>query len=180
MVRFRRYLTAGTPARPEGLRRLVRGHDAGGSLVEFALSIGLVFAMLFGVIQFSFALYSYHFVNEVARDLSRYALVRGSACVTMPNCGFTDSGATLQAYAQQTYQYPGINMSQVTVTSTWSKPATTSEVNTVWNACASGTGCNAPGDMIAVTVTYPFPLSIPFWKSTTLNVTTTSRMVISQ
>jgi hypothetical protein len=30
-----------------------------------------------------------------------------------------------------------------------------------------------------VTVTYPFPLSIPFWRSTIVNISSTSQMVIS-
>jgi len=139
--------------------------------------------MLFAVIEFSFALYSYHFVNEVARNLSRYAMVRGSSCSsssTMPNCGFTDSGATLQTYARATFVYPGVNSGQLNVTSTWYKPVPANGLNPTWTVCGSGTGCNAPGDMIQVTVTYPFFLSIPFWNSTTLNVSTSSRMVISQ
>jgi hypothetical protein len=34
--------------------------------------------------------------------------------------------------------------------------------------------------MVRVSVTYGYPLSIPVWKSTTLNIGSTSSMVISQ
>jgi Flp pilus assembly protein TadG len=168
------------------VRRLLKS-DSGGTLVEFALSASLVIAMLFAVIEFSFALYSYHFVNEVARNLSRYAMVRGSSSLaTMPNHGFTDSGATLTQYARSTFQYPGVNVGQLTVTTTWFTPIYTyNSANqrnelTGWTQCASGAGCNAPGDAILVTATYPFLLSIPFYPNRTLNVVANSRMVISQ
>ena len=159
--------------------------ESGSALVEFALAASIIFALFFGIIQFGFALYTYQFVNEVARELTRYAIVRGSSCAlssSMPNCGFTDSGSgsTLQAYGQ-TYTYPGIDVSQVTVTTTWYTPVHNSDTTLKsWSACASGSGCNAPGDLVQVTVTYPFLLNIPFVPSTTLGVTSTSSMVISQ
>jgi hypothetical protein len=163
------------------VRRLLKC-DSGGTLVEFALSASLVIAMLFAVIEFSFALYSYHFVNEVARNLSRYAMVRGSSSfAVVPNHGFTDSGATLTQYARTTFQYPGVNVGQLTVTTTWFKPIYSASGHlTGWTQCASGAGCNAPGDAILVTATYPFLLSIPFYPNRTLNVVANSRMVISQ
>jgi Flp pilus assembly protein TadG len=154
--------------------------ESGAVLVEFAISVSVVLALLFGVIQMSYALYSYQYVNELARELNRYAIVRGSSCAAMPDCGFTDSDTTLQTYARNNFGYPGIDPSQITVTSTWYAPSTTSETNPTWLVCDSGSGCNAPGDMIQVTVEYPFLLSIPFWQATTLKVRSTSAMVISQ
>jgi Flp pilus assembly protein TadG len=154
--------------------------ETGSALVEFALSAGLILCLFFAVIEFGYALYSYQFVTEVTRELTRYAIVRGSSCgFGMPGCGFADSTA-LQTYAQSTYNYPGFDLSQLTVTATWYAPSTISEQNPTWNACASSVNCNGPGHMIQVTVQYPFLLSIPFWKATTLNVTSTSTMVISQ
>ena len=80
--------------------RVLRRDESGSALVEFALSAVLLIIMLFGIIEFGFALYSYQFVNEVAREMSRYAIVRGSQCTAMPNCGYTDSDTTAQAYAR--------------------------------------------------------------------------------
>ena len=158
--------------------------ESGNALVEFALSAGIIFALFFGVIQFGYALYTYQFVNEVAREMTRYAIVRGSACSassTMPNCGFRDSGATLQAYVQSAYAYPGINMSNVTVATTWYSPVLNSDGTVAsFSVCGTGSGCNVPGNMVKVTVSYPFLLSIPFVPSQTLGVTSNSSMVISQ
>jgi Flp pilus assembly protein TadG len=160
-------------------RRL--GGECGSALVEMAISAALIFALFFGIIEFGFALYAYQYVDEAARGLTRYAIVNGSSCTAMPNCGFTDSGATLQTYARTNYTYPGLDLTKVTVTNTWYSPVLNTD-GTVksWSACASGTGCNKPGDLIKVTVSYPYLLSIPFWRQTTLNVSSTSSMVISQ
>ncbi len=158
---------------------LVAHRESGSAIVEFALSAGLVLALMFGVIEFGYALYSYQYVNELARDLSRFAIVRGSSCgYGMPGCNFGTSSA-LQAYVYN-YNYPGLNANQVTVTATWYSPSTISAGNPTWTACASSVGCSGPGDMVQVKVQYPFLLSIPFWKATTLSVTSTSTMVISQ
>lgn len=127
--------------------RGLRG-ELGSALVGFALAASIIFALCFGIIQFGFALYTYQFVNEVARELTRYAIVRGSSCAlssSMLNCGFTDSGSgsTLQAYGQ-TYTYPGIDVTQVTVKTNWSSPVRNADQTlSSWSACASGSGCNA-------------------------------------
>jgi len=155
--------------------------ESGSALVEFALSIGLMITLFFGIIEFGFALYSYQFVNETARDLTRYAIVRGSSCLSMPNCGFTDGSATLQSYARSGYRYPGLDSSKVTVTNTWYSPVLDSSGRAIsWSACASGTGCNKPGYLIKITVNYPFVLNIPFVPQRTLGVSSSSSMVISQ
>lgn len=159
-----------------------RGSESGNTLVEFALSATVIFALFFGIIQFGYALYTYQFVNEMAREMTRYAIVRGSACSSsssMPNCGFNDDGATLQAYVRSAYKYPGINSNQVTVTSAWYAPVLNSD-KTVNGFTLCVSGCNAPGDVVKVTVSYPFLLSIPFWRSRTLQVSSSSVMVISQ
>jgi Flp pilus assembly protein TadG len=154
-------------------------NEEGATLVETAISFSIVLAVFFGVVEVSYSLYSSHFVGEAAREAARYAMVRGSACVGMPDCGFTDANTTLLAYVK-TLGYPGIDGTKLTVTSSWYVPATTGTLNPAWNVCASGSGCNAPGDMVKVTVQYPFVLSIPYWKSTTLNFTSSSQLVISE
>lgn len=176
MLGFAKYF--GRKAR-ETRSRLGILYEEGATLVETAISFAISLAVFFGVIQVSYSLYSSHFVGEAAREAARYAMVRGSSCVGMPDCGFTDANTTLLAYVK-TLGYPGIDGTKLTVTSTWYVPATTGTPNPTWNVCASGSGCNAPGDMVKVTVRYPFVLSIPFWKSTTLNFTSSSQLVISQ
>lgn len=160
-------------------------NEQGAALIELAVSLSVFLSVWIGTFFTILALYSYLFVSDAAREASRYAMVRGSQCNTntplVTNCG-TATGVTqaeLQTWVQS-LGYPGLNKNKLTVTVDWltatssGSPATTS-----WIAC-TGSGCNVPGNMVQVVVSYAFPLSIPFWRATTLNVSSTSDMVISQ
>jgi Flp pilus assembly protein TadG len=166
----------------KGLRRRCRKplrDEVGAALVEVAVSSSLILGLFIAGIQFGYALYAYQFVNGTARELTRYAIVHGSQCSGgMPNCGFTTS-STLQTFARATYTYPGFDMTKLSVTAAWFAPSSYAAPNPSWSACTA-TGCNVPGNLVKVTVQYPFMLSIPFWQATTLNVTSSSSMVISQ
>jgi Flp pilus assembly protein TadG len=134
--------------------------EEGATLVEFGICSSVLFMTVFGILGLSFALYSYNFVAEAARDASRYAMVRGSSCIGFSDCNI--NSAKLQTYVQN-LSYPGINPVNLTVTASW----------------PSG---NAPGDTVSVTVGYQFPLNIPFWPKTgsILQMASTSEMTISQ
>ncbi len=54
--------------------------ERGTSTIEFALGASLLFMTVVGIIAMLFALYSYNVVSESAREGTRYAIVRGSAC----------------------------------------------------------------------------------------------------
>jgi Flp pilus assembly protein TadG len=140
--------------------RLLKGEE-GSSLVEFAVSSAVLFMCLFGIFGLCGALYSYNFVADAAHEATRYAIVRGSDCSGLTNCNLSTSGP-LQTYVRS-LGYPGINPNNLTVAATWP-------------------GGNAPGNTVSVTVTYTYPLNIPFWKQsgTILHLTNTSAMTISQ
>jgi Flp pilus assembly protein TadG len=154
-------------------------NEEGAALVEMALSSAMFLCILFSVFFVVLALYSFHFVADAAREASRYASVRGSQCSTntpsLPNCNISTS-APLQAWVRG-LNYP--DASRLNVNATWLRATSTGTPGTMtWTACPPP--CNAPGNMITVNVTYAYPLSIPFWKSTTINIGSTSSMVISQ
>lgn len=150
--------------------RAVRA-DAGATMVEFAISSIILFTLVFGVMAICLALYSYNVTAEVAREATRYAIVRGSACSssTFSDCNVTS--AQIQSYVQN-IGFPGINPQSLTATATWP--------TTGVNCTPSVTPCNNPGNLVNVTVNYTFPLVIPFVPSTTLTMSNTSQMVISQ
>jgi hypothetical protein len=161
--------------------------------------------MLFAIFQFSYALYVYNFVSYAARQASRYAAVRGVNSCTIaspqlfPDCNLGPSGgsnpttasgsASLQAYIQN-MAFTGLNPNNITVTATWWSATTTDPGNgsfstTDWNtqcttADALNNACNTPGDAVQVTVVYAFPLNIPFWKNQTLNLGSTSKLIINE
>ena len=64
-----------------GTARLRGQHDErGATILEFAFVMVLTFVLIFAIIDFARALYSYHFISEAAREATRYAAVRGTAC----------------------------------------------------------------------------------------------------
>jgi len=56
--------------------RLAR-EEHGAELVEFALAASLLALILFGMLQWMFAMYAYHFTNYAAEQGTRFAMVRG-------------------------------------------------------------------------------------------------------
>lgn len=146
--------------------------DCGNATVEFAISASVLLMLVFGIIEMSYALYAYNYVSDAARVATRYAVVRGSGCTGMPDCGIT--GAELQTYVQG-IAYPGIKSGSLTVSTTWLSASLSQP--TTWTAC--GGQCDAPGNAVEIQVTYAFPLFLPFWRSTSLSLSSTSQMVIS-
>jgi Flp pilus assembly protein TadG len=138
--------------------------EEGSTLVEFSLSSAILFMSLFGIFGLCGALYSYNFVSDAAHDATRYAIVRGSACTGLTNCGVTS--AQIQTYVRG-LGYPGIIPSNLTASATWT---------------GSNSPSNAPGNTVTVTVTYTYPLRVPFWKAsgTILHLTSTSQMTVAQ
>jgi Flp pilus assembly protein TadG len=137
--------------------------EAGSSIVEFALASIILFTLIFGVIAICTALYTYNVLAEVTREATRYAIVRGSACHFPKGASCPATAADIQTHVQSN-NYPGIDPTSLLV------PAS----NVVW------TPNNNPGSTVKVTVTYQFPLNIPFVSSQTLSMSSTSQMLISQ
>ncbi len=154
------------------LRRRSLVDDSGAALIEFAVSAAVLFMMLLGIIQVCYALYVYSYVSDAARVATRYAIVRGSNCTGMPDCNATST--QIQSYLRN-IPYPGMSANNLTATATWLSVSTTPP--TTWTAC--GTPCKSPGNAVQVQVTYQFPLNIPYWKNATVNISSTSQMVIS-
>jgi Flp pilus assembly protein TadG len=146
-----------------------RGED-GAAVMEMALTMIVLLTILFGLFETSLALYTFHYVSDAAREGSRYAIVHGSTCaVSGVSC--TKTSAQIQTYVQN-LGYPGIQASNMTVTTTYSAyPA---------GGTCFAVGCNGPGDLATVTAKYAFTLTIPFIPRQSLNLTSTSSMVISQ
>lgn len=141
----------------------------GAAMVEFALSALILLSLVFGVMIICTALYTYNAISEIAREGSRYAIVRGSACNSFSDCNVTS--AQVQSYMRN-IGFPGINPANLTATASWP--------TTGISCTPSVSPCNNPGNLVAVTVNYQFGLNLPFVSSQTLSMTSTSEMVISQ
>ncbi|MEA2787107.1 MAG: hypothetical protein QOF71_3211 [Candidatus Eremiobacteraeota bacterium] len=132
-------------------------------LVEFAIASTIALTMIFGIVDFGRALYTYHLVSNAARAGSRYAIVRGAAC-SVTGCPATSD--QIQTYVRGLA--PGIDPASLTVATAWPGAATCYGV-------ANGQGCP-----VTVTVTYPFKFIVPLLPHFTMSMSSASTMVISQ
>ena len=160
-------------------------NDAGGTIVEMAISSLILFSMVFAVFEVTMACYTYNAVSEAARESARWGMVRGSKCSTytinQDHCGATSDD--IQNYAKSSTK---INWSQCTsgnpcVVATWLKgnTITGASTSTTWATCAGGCA-HDPGNLLVVTITYPYALTFPMVKTFNINLTSTSQVVVSQ
>jgi hypothetical protein len=105
---------------------------------------------------------------------------------TFPNCDLKPSTASnLQTWVQS-QAFTGLNAGNITVNTSWWSASVGAGPNaystTTWNTQCTGAPsppCNTPTNAVQVTVTYAFPLNIPFWQQKTLSLSSTSRMIIN-
>ncbi len=156
-------------------------------LPQFPIST-LLPVLIFAVIEASMTVYSFHFVANAAHEATRYAIVRGASWSTScDGTGTAGSGygtSMCQASTADVANYvanrnfPGINITAADVCVQYSAtvPASSSET------CSNGSGStnNAPGDIVQVTVSYPFTINIPFLPALTVPMSSTSQMAIAQ
>ena len=142
-----------------------RHGQRGSSLPETAIVLGVMLMILFGIIDFSRAMYTYSFVADLAREGARWAIVRGSQCTALDHCNAQSSD--VQTYVQNLSE--GLTTaSGTTATAQWPS----------LGACAPAP--KAPGCLVTVTVTYNFHFIAPFVSKAILPMSSTSQMVISQ
>jgi hypothetical protein len=134
------------------------------------------------MIDFSRAIYAYHFISNQARDATRYASVRGALCGPPPlgdnSCLASNSasGTAGPALATDIQDFVknvpnGIDPSKLTTTVDWPIQAASPLVCT--------TQQNYPGCTVRVNVSYVFNFSSTFVSKTALTLTTTSQAVIT-
>ncbi len=152
-------------------------------MVEFAVAATALLLVLFGIVEFSRLLYTYHAVANAARIGSRWAIVRGTvscgyatgqALKNDPNYGTCPADQTeIQKYVRSVV--PMEDASVLTVTAAWSAPSSTGGCTT------RTTDLHGAGCIVAVTVKNTFNFAVPF-VSTTKNIviSSTSQEAISQ
>jgi Flp pilus assembly protein TadG len=148
--------------------------EEGSAIMETAMSLIILLTFMFGVMEAGFALYSFHFISEAAREGTRYAIVRGSsagsACASYSSLGCQASAANIQNYVKN-LGFPGINPGNMRVTVT----------NAGYPAgviCSPSASCNNPGNLVTVEVDYSFPMNVPFMPAKTYTMSSTAAMII--
>lgn len=144
--------------------------EKGSVLVESAISIVLLFLLLFAIVDFGRALYTYHFVANAAREATRWASVNGSSCSTDPACpnGPPASQQDIAGYVDKITP-PGINPDALSVDTSWPR-------GTV--GCR-GRNSDAPGCPVQVTVSYAFNFLTPIARRGMITLSSSSEMIIS-
>ena len=169
--------------RLEAARRHSAAGEEGGSLVEMALSCLILIPVLFGIVQLSIGLYCYHFAADAAREATRWAIVRGGNCNSLFGKGYCSptagngSGATSDDIAQYVRNLGYPYSATVTTSTHWCAAGGTPAT---WSSCSTKQTDAVVGNQVKVTVSYAYPLIIPFIRKNTINISSTSSMTIVQ
>jgi Flp pilus assembly protein TadG len=134
-------------------------HDCRGqALVEFALCIVLLLAVIFAVVEFGRMMLCYTTIANGARIGARYAIVHGS-----------DSAVTtsqIQTAVQDFLQAGTVGASTITV-------------NYPGHVNGTNSGCTTPGCLVSVTVSYPYDPLLSYFPLGSINLTSSSEGVIT-
>jgi Flp pilus assembly protein TadG len=147
-------------------RSCTRPAESGTGLVEFAFIFLLLITLMFGIMGFGHALYAYHFVNNEAKEATRWTSVNGSNCSLDSSCngtGYMNNGPAsatdVNTYVQN-HVPAGIDPTKVITSACGVAGAAVCAASTP-EVCSKAVGAlpatpNYPGCTVQVTVSYPF------------------------
>ena len=152
--------------------------ESGSELIEFALAVPVLLLVIFGIMDCSRAMYSYHYCAQVAREATRYSAVRGStwagqSCLTVSSYACMATASDVTNFVSSITPM-GFSAANLVVTTTWS------------GLEANGTDCsttnvnNSPGCIVTVKVAYVFSYALPLLPTAPLNLSSTSNLTITQ
>lgn len=155
--------------------------DSGSQMVELAFAVTILLALFFGIMDFSRAMYCYHYVTYAAQDGARYAMVRGgdagtSSCTSTTPYDCITSSSDVQSHIKS-QGFPLIDPNNLTVNTTW--PGTSPGCVSNCSACSPAANANSQGCLVKVQVVYNFNFMLPFLPRTSgLTFAGTSQKVI--
>lgn len=135
--------------------------EQGQALVEAAIALPLVIAFALTMIELCLAMYSYCLISESAREGTRYAIVHGASCMTATNTSCTATASSINSYVSG-LGWPNLGAGTLT-------PATTFPDGNL----------NA-GSRVQITVTYVFPINLPFVPQNSISMSSSSVMYFIQ
>ncbi len=175
--------------------------ERGSAMYELAFVGIITFTLIFAVMDFSQAMYAYHFVSNAAREATRYASVRGSTfsskTCTFPSVVYAceTNPADIEAYVKSIIP-PGISVSSVNSSTTIPCPTSSTAgqlyVCAKWpntpptgatGTCPSSPGGGEnPGCLVEVQVQYVYGFTLPLVSKDvgSISMTSTSEMTIQQ
>ena len=158
-----------------------RSSERGSTIVEFAFIFVVTLILMFGIIDFARAVYSYHLLTFAAREGARFASVRGQECTSLPAPSCPADQPHITDFVKSIVQQSGIDQSAITVT--YPVPDNPN------NLPVCGTYWNYPGCAVDVQVTYDFNYIFPIsfygaapvsFQAGTIHMGSTAEMTISR
>ena len=149
------------PALRSGFVRAHSRAEDGQALVEAAISLPIVAAFVFTLIEMCLAFYSFCLISEAAREGTRYAIVHGATCQTSGNASCTATAISVNSYVTH-LAYPNLGGGTMTAATTFLD------------------GNENAGSRVQVKVTYVFPINLPFVPRNSISMGSTSTMYIIQ
>lgn len=125
----------------------------GQTFAEFGVSAGVFLLLLFGIMQMAMAVNAYNDISTAAREAARYAIVH-SPTSAVPETNSTIAGVAVN-YA------PFLSTADVTV------------------SFPSDARIPTQSDAL-IQIAHTYPLNIPFMSSINLQLSSSSRMLVSQ
>jgi Flp pilus assembly protein TadG len=142
------------------------GSEGGSALIETAVSLPVLFALLFCFMELCLVFYSYDMISESAREGTRYAMFLSSTCINSSGASCTATAAQVNSYVSG-LGWPNLAGGTMTVSTTYKTPA-------------GGTGTNIVSDFVVVQITYVFPITMPFVPKNSITAKSTSQTIIVQ
>src|SRR5690348_5617325 len=141
--------------------------EKGSVMVEFAFSVVLLLVMVFGVIDFGRAMYTYHFLSNAAREATRWASVNGATCGSDGSCTTGPASAgNVSTYVQRIVP-PGVDPTKVITTPTWPGNGT----------ATCNKFPNDPGCPVQVEVSYNFNFLVPIVHNGSITLSSNSEAI---
>jgi Flp pilus assembly protein TadG len=158
------------------IRVAAKSKERGSSLLEQSFILVFLLTMMFGIIDCGRALYTYHFVSNVAREASRWASVRSQSCdgSALVGCPGDLTGNNLQTTFKANLSSMGLDPAKVTFATSWVAPPGVGAAS-----CTAPT--NQIGCMVHVNVTYNYTFFFaPFIAVPPITMASSSEMLITQ
>jgi Flp pilus assembly protein TadG len=153
-----------------------RYEETGSALVEYAFVIIMFLSFVFGIGAFSHAVYAYHFVDNEAKEATRWAAVNGHTCGPLGDntCAAPASSTDVNTYVIN-HVPPGIDSTKIATSTCGLSDSTSACADSTPDACIVGNvnfvAVNNPGCTVKVTVAYPLTYIFPLLPK---NTTTTA------
>ncbi len=145
---------------PNGRHRNLVDREQGSSLIELAVTLPVLFGLIFCFIQTCMLFYTYAMISNSARQGARYAMVRGASCPSTSNPTCEATPAQVKAYVSG-LGWPNIGGGTV-------------------NPTVNYDGNESVGSHVQVTVSYTFVITMPFVPTKAITMSSMAKTTILQ